>query len=541
MKSVELKEKLESLDLENILLISITAGEIPEEEQNDPYTVAISEEDYLENKDAVDEFVKKYCSYERKFIKSIYFNSKYHMTAEIFQLLKENKSLKHIMFYNYELTKKDFDILKENPTLEEIETTILSEELSDCYDKRLSQIVKREVAGFLTVKNVIYDNKIEIAGPLSDEQVLDICTLLEKRVAIGSIEFRNFTNTESLKRIIDKITVLGKDKVTIYIANRSTFDYSCFTDENQNSNLEVLTATDETTDMNTFIKTEEELRKIIKPLEEHENELSPFEKHFWLHHLVATFREYKREDSNDDYRTSRFLNKLLFNADKSMVCVGFSYLYKDLARRLSLDTWENLACSKKSMRQANEYNHITNLIYIKDEKYDLDGVYLSDTTFDNYDDKDLFIFNHFFLTPEKYDAHIKDMYSAGYSLLTVKDKEEFISMLKEDNQTLVSLLTIISKYYPEHSFFDIAFDNAESYHDYCLANADKLYDIVQTINIEEVREDKLERALVHIEKLKNPNITVEKLEEKLAHAFEIYHKVEKKIYEDSSAATKTLQ
>lgn len=546
MPNIELKEKLEKLDLEDILLVSITNKEISKEDQEDIYSVVISEKMYFENKDVVDEFIRKLCSYKRQWINALYFDSKYHMTEEYFKLLKDNSSLEYIMLNGYELTKEDFDILKENKSIKKIETTRISPELSECYDKRLSQVMEKEVVGYLNVENILYDNEIKISAPLTEEQTTQICNLLEKRKITGYITFRSFTDTKPIKTIIDKINELeskkkDKTKITISIDDRNSFEYQSFTDEKQNSTLEVITETDELTDMNAYIRVEEKMKEIIEPLEKHKDKLSPFETLLWLYNIVVTYRKYKQEGTDEDYRLSRFLNKLLFT-DK-MVCVGFSFLLSDSAKRHSLDVWENFACDNADTRKEDEYNHYNNLVFLKDEKYDINGVYLMDATFDNHEDKELFVFNHFLLTPEKYAKHFQKMYAAGYSLLNIKDKDEFIRIIKSDKCSLTSIVTIILKYFKNDEMFKVECDNTDSLNLYYINNADRIYELAQSISIEPIFEDKLRRSLVHIEKLKNPNLTLEELEEKLGKTFKLFRERDEKIYgkKDIKEKQKALQ
>lgn len=541
MTSVELQAKLNNLELEMVVGIFID-GE--EDYSYDGFSVNISEKFYLENKDIIDTFIKKVCSYKRQFVKSLYFISKFHMTKEYFDLIKENETLQTITLHNHCLTKEEFDLLKQNKSLTEINSSSISPELSNCYDKRLGAVMKKHLTDFLTVRNIIFDDKLRIYEKLTEEQATEICKYLEKRKVQGTLNFSSQNDGRLVKKIIDKFeSIIGKnteDKaISIEIEKRHEFDYQAFTDEKQNATITVITETDEPTDMNTFIKTEKELRKLIEPLEEHKDELSPFEKHLWLHNLVATFRKYKKETNEDEWKESRYLNKLLFN--DYLVCVGFSYLNMDLAKRLSLESWEDAAYSNRKERKLNEYTHSINLSYIEDSKYDIKGVYLSDTTFDNHEDKDLFVFNHFFITPDRYESHLKDMFSSGYSLLNIKDKEEFLRILKGDRQALYSLVIIISKYYPKHEIFNIGFSNSQDYYDYLLEKADELYDIAQTISIEPISEEKIKRALVHIEKIINPNITIEELDKKINRAFEIYNEINEIAYYKSVATTKSLQ
>ena len=67
MTSIELKEQLENLDLENILGIFILDDS--DDFKCKDFIISISETFYKEHKNIIDLFVKKICSYKRQLIK----------------------------------------------------------------------------------------------------------------------------------------------------------------------------------------------------------------------------------------------------------------------------------------------------------------------------------------------------------------------------------------------------------------------------------------------------------------------------------------
>jgi len=540
MTSVELKKQLDELDLEMVMGIYIM--DTPNCYNYDGYTVNFSDDFYKEHKKIIDDFAKKLCSYKRNWIKCLYFVS-FDLTSEYLNLLKDNETIEHLSLYNFKLTKEEFDILKQNKNLKDIDSSSVSEELSECYDKRLGFIMKRDVTKYKRVKDIIYDKELNFYEDLTEEQVQTICSYLDKRKIKGDLSFSSINNGRLIKKIIDKFESIESDEtestISIEIKNRELFDYSAFNDLEQNSRIRVITETDEPVDMNMFIKMEEKISEIIKDLKEHENELSPFEKLLWLYNIVETYREHKQERTEEDWKISRFLNKLLFS--NKMVCVGFSHLLSELSQRSSLKVWENPAlayCKNKSDVSSDNYNHQNNLVFLEDEKYDIKGIYLLDADHDNHQINDLFVFNHFLITPEEYDKHVMQIFAAGYSLLSIKDKEEFIKILKNDELSLESLIRIISTYYKNHELFKVRFDSGDAWISYYKERAELLYELAQSIIIEPISEDKLRRALVHIEKIKNPNIGVEELEEKLNQTFELYRERHKKIYTEEAVNQK---
>lgn len=129
------------------------------------------------------------------------------------------------------------------------------------------------------------------------------------------------------------------------------------------------------------------------------------------------------------------------------------------------------------------------------------------------------------------------MYAAGYSLLTVKEKDSFIEILKNDEFSLSSLISILSLYYKDYALFGVSFDDEEGRLSYYLERAETLYELTQNITIEQVSQAKLEKALIHIEKIKNPSITIEELTEKVDKTFEVYQERNDRIYDYQKVKT----
>lgn len=532
MTRLDLEEQLSKLDLEGVLGVYII--DTPEGYQYDGYTLNFKEEFYQEHKEIIDDFVKKLCSYERKWIKNLYFIS-YPFTNDILTLLKNNESIEGVNLHNHELTTEEFEILTSNKNLKEIDSSSICEELRDCYDKRLGAVVKRKITNYKTVRDIIYDKKLNFYEELTEEQVTDICSLLEKRQIKGNLTFSGMNNGSFIKQIMDKFESIKTSEedstISIEIENRELFDYRPFTDKEQNARIKVITNTDEPTDMNIFIKVEEKLVEITKEYKEHEEQLSPLERLFWLYQIVETYRKYKKESDDKDWEMSRFLNKLLFSKD--LVCVGFSHLLAELSQRASLQVWENCSiahCEDKNNITKANYNHMNNLIFLEDEKYNIKGLYLLDATHDNHEYKDFFVFNHFLITPEKYDKHIMKMYEAGYSLLTVKEKESFLETLRCDEISLSSLIDILKLYYGKHELFNVCFSSSDAGNSYYLDKAELLYELTQGITIEPIPQETLKNAFIQIEKIKNPSITVEELTEKIDETFNVYKERDDKIY-----------
>lgn len=126
-------------------------------------------------------------------------------------------------------------------------------------------------------------------------------------------------------------------------------------------------------------------------------ELSPFEKLVGVYSLI-TSREFAFENEDEHYSQSRSIYGVL-NSDK-MVCVGYSSLFKEIVKKLKDNNIKvfnnNVACSKdnKTLRAF----HRNLIVYCKDEKYNIEGYYYLDPTWDRSDGKDFQAFS-FFMVP----------------------------------------------------------------------------------------------------------------------------------------------
>ena len=115
-------------------------------------------------------------------------------------------------------------------------------------------------------------------------------------------------------------------------------------------------------------------------------------------------------------------------------------------------------------------------------------------------------------------------------VLAIKDKEQFLKIIKSDTYSLESLIKILTIYYKNHKLFNYYFNNYDDFIEYYYLNAEQLYDLAKNIIIEPISEDKVKKALINIERLINPTIEENELLERLNKIFEIYQKRHNDIY-----------
>ncbi len=103
---------------------------------------------------------------------------------------------------------------------------------------------------------------------------------------------------------------------------------------------------------------------------------STIEKIMYVYDFVRN-RVFVAENSDEEKYVSRDLSSALLG--EKIVCIGYARIFKTILNRLGIE------CRKVYLKslQDGEDGHVRNEIYIKDEKYGIDGVYYFDATWDS--------------------------------------------------------------------------------------------------------------------------------------------------------------
>lgn len=230
-----------------------------------------------------------------------------------------------------------------------------------------------------------------------------------------------------------------------------------------------------------YKKVERILYDIIKPA----LLFSPFEKYIYAYNISKLFKDYK--ENEDDKTQSRSLYKILFN--DYMVCVAFSDLFGDLLTKLGIENEEYSVCVDTSFdevdpsdqnyvinHEISEEYHSRRLVHIVDLKYKIDGYYISDPTWDNDLNQDLY--NYLALTHNE----ILDNYR--YNHFNKADLSEmFFSNTKEE--LYIKMNFFINRYnlsYPDvksfmQDFIELLFKIDYKFVSYIYNKYDYIYDL----------------------------------------------------------------
>lgn len=499
--------------------------------------ICMPESTYLENREIVDDLVIKMCTYKRNEHLSYYplvLISEQHMTNEIFEAIANNESISELILGNHKLTRKEFEILSKNKNIESIDSEI-DQSLYGFYDKRLDYLYHTYINHFISYGNVLFDDELKLIGEFDEEQADKINRLLEKRKKDGRIIFYPSKNEEAIKKVIDEIANLkdqnaNADKIIMCIDDNTILNTSCFNNKRANSFVKVFSTTDEPMDLNEYVKTNEKILELFGTYFEHKDKLSPLEKLLWIYPIVCTFKKYKLEEDDNDWKSSRFLHKLLFSPYIS--CVGYTYLLSYMVSEIDV-----FLC--RAAVEENEFNHYLNLTGFKDEKYEVDGLYLLDCTFDNQTNKEYYYLNHFLVPPRKYRRHFKKVYANVFSDIPDCTKERFEELMQDEKSSDL-IIQILSNRYQKEEIFKVAFQDEESARNFYLSHKDQLFELFKGIESEEIPFEKIYCALLTVEKLKHPDMSDKEIKEKVELISQIYFERDYKIYGHKKNAKKTL-
>lgn len=145
------------------------------------------------------------------------------------------------------------------------------------------------------------------------------------------------------------------------------------------------------------------IEKITKEVES--LNLSPLEKIMYVYDIVRN-KVYKEVAENEDKLISRDLTSSLLGEER--VCLGYARIFETILNKLGIE-------ARQCILYGNVKGHARNEIYVKDEKYNVDGVYYFDTTWDSKKSENnneyLSTYRFFAKTKSEMDELDKDKYT----------------------------------------------------------------------------------------------------------------------------------
>lgn len=264
------------------------------------------------------------------------------------------------IFSNKKILKKCINNFKNIENLTDEEKKLLDDtDIDNFFDK---------------VEYVRFDNNVDVLKYLEENP-----TLLTKKIILPNYySFENYTELLELKLKYQKIY----DRIYINFEGNS-----------------------ETTSLEIAINTIETIKKQIDEIRN--LNLSPMETILYVYDFVR-LRIYKHEDAGASYKESRDITNVLLG-DK-IVCLEYAKIFKSILEYLGI---KNNICELYNKNQSKP-GHARNVIYVKDEKYNIDGIYYFDTTWDSkrneYDNNYLYSYKYFARTKDYMEQHNSNFY-----------------------------------------------------------------------------------------------------------------------------------
>ena len=372
-------------------------------------TLSFDRNYYLRNKDEIDKQILRILSttksdsirLEKEFIKE-----------DFVRAISQNTNIKTVYLGSnndkYTLTKDIYDILF-NSSVEEIHSADSSLELRDVFGGKIYCNDNRTLVAGYKYNTLIKSSEIVIRRVLTDEE-------LKYLKYVNSDCTVRFTRIIDFDNVLKVIKVLeNKPNVTIKIELRTEEGYSCKNEFNTiiNQHPELLrrniivNVEREDYDIRDYSNYENKLNALIKDA----YGLSPFERYLYAYNVVKKFRKYKENDN--DKKEARDLYRILDKDNKYMVCQGYAVLLHDLLEKLGIESEVIDVTVEKGFDEVpidvevtpdgvntGRAGHARVRVHLVDPKYDIDGIYYADPTWDNNMGNDAY--NHALMTQEEF-------------------------------------------------------------------------------------------------------------------------------------------
>ncbi len=387
--------------------------------------LAFDEEYYKTHFDEVNDALVHIC----RNVKSSYFSlDGILVNHEIIEALCDNPNIKTLclgsMFNSYTLTKEDYELIKKS-TIEKVKTEGVEKDLEEIFDEKISYNDDRPLVMDQNYKKLNSYGDLTINRSLTDEELYNL-----KFVKKGmQIEFEGFYDYANIFRAIKRLQDLGKEcSVTIFAQYKDRYDYKNELNEYIFTHLDVLdydvsvgVGYKDKYSIKDYAKYEKRLIDMIRPA----INLSPLEKFLYAYNITAKFKKYK--ENNENKNESRSLYEIMDG--EYMVCVGYATLLNDLLNKLGIESGDYSVTVDVGLDEVSndalvldddvlieEGFHERSIVHLVDPKYGIDGIYISDPTWDNVMKNDAYV--HALMSQDEYNG--MDRYDF-VSFITVKE------------------------------------------------------------------------------------------------------------------------
>ena len=383
--------------------------------------------------------------------------------------IKEMSLARYGIFERYSLSRKHFELFKKAKK-EKIYTYYVDKELEEIYDPIINHNYEKYLFSYYKYEDFQNDS-ITFYSPIPEDKLYVLKYLGENTKVIISTEC-------NVKEIIETLRKYNKhNKIEIDVNNKNKFNEELkalgyYNEDKKDIYNNIILNIRAIKKTNLSIKQYLDYEKILYSIIEPAKDMSPFEKYIYAYDIVKHFKKYntpKKENKNIDnlsekeYTNIKSLSRDLYQVLDSdyIVCVGFSNLLSDLLTKLGIDNidlpididisaskaikqlnipkeeWNNMDPEKKHKLITTQQSYIPKddfsghrrlLVNIKDDKYGIDGIYVSDPTWDNDLEKN--VYAHAVMTESDISTSVStNKIDDKYVLFSATSINEFYAML----------------------------------------------------------------------------------------------------------------
>jgi len=339
--------------------------------------------------------------------------------------------------------------------------------------------------------------EIDFSFDIPNEYINSINKILSLTNNISKIKFKNNISKNNLE-IFKKIKEKYKNKNIIF-----EISYTKELNAGHSKDNDSVCILDE------YINMEETLNIYVDSIKKHN--YSPFEQVLCAYDISKSY-EYIMEDIDEDPQISRQLHTSILG--EKIVCVGYASIFNAILSKL------NISCANYgTFVYENKFEgHERSAIYLKDEKYNIDGIFICDPTWDRrrYNDIDpLDRYTYFMINPNDISNFklVEDI--NGISIIYILKNN-----LKYDHDTLKDFIQIYDK------LFNTCYSDDSNIDEY-IENY-----IAKTNN--RITYSQLLKAIIKVRKAEEIYNSNEELKERIKTLIELNRKREESEYNQNS-------
>jgi len=402
--------------------------------ENDPIfknkNLYINTDFYINNQEYVDNLLCKYLINLKK--EELTINSLGLIKPNIIESIVSNPYIKSVDLCRYgkdgyTLTKEVY--LKFKKANKYVGSKYVSEDLKENFDDCILCNAKKTLVGRYTYSELVSGKAINLYENLNQDELDNL-----KYINDNSVIVFHISDYEHIMLVNKRLKEIGKNNsIRFEIDNKVTFNKFIFENNINDNNIFVKTPDMDEVNLVDYLKFEKILYQMINNTEN----LSPFEKYIYAYNITKQFKDYK-ENEKDKY-SARKLYSLLVN--EYMVCVGYSRLFGDLLEKMGIssfylpvtvdESYDNVNSNTTnftSVVKVNKGGHARRYIHIVDPKYNIDGYYVADPTWDNDLEHDYY--NYLAMTDNEATYSSRYLWYDSLDVFNVNNISEYINKMK---------------------------------------------------------------------------------------------------------------